>query len=119
MNGARQQDTSVTIDGAPAMRTRANGAVIGVANVDATEEIQVLTADYAAEYGRASGGQIRMVSKSGTTRFSWKPVRVSAQFRHERQHVDAQPKHGDEFHPASGIQQFRRHHRRARVGRRA
>ena len=30
------------------MRTRANGAVIGVGDVDATQEVQVLTADYAA-----------------------------------------------------------------------
>jgi len=69
VNGARPQDTSVTIDGAPAVRTRANGAVIGVPNVDSTEEIQVMTADYQAEYGRAAGGQIRMISKSGTTDF--------------------------------------------------
>ncbi|HEX4164785.1 MAG TPA: carboxypeptidase regulatory-like domain-containing protein [Bryobacteraceae bacterium] len=69
VNGARTGDTLVTVDGAPAMRSRANGAVIGVADVDATQEIQVLTADYAAEYGRASGGQIRMVTKSGTTDF--------------------------------------------------
>jgi hypothetical protein len=69
INGARTPDTLVTVDGAPAMRSRANGAVIGVANVDATEEIQVLTADYAAEYGRAAGGQIRMVTKSGTHDF--------------------------------------------------
>jgi len=69
VNGARSQDTSITIDSAPAMRTRANGAVIGAPNVDATEEIQVLTADYAAEYGRAAGGQIRLVSKAGTTDF--------------------------------------------------
>ncbi len=69
INGARSQDTLVTVDGAPAMRTRANGAVIGVADVDATQEIQVLTADYQAEYGRASGGQIRMITKSGTTDF--------------------------------------------------
>jgi hypothetical protein len=69
VNGARTQDTSITIDSAPAMRTRANGAVIGAPNVDATEEIQVLTADYQAEYGRAAGGQIRLVSKSGTTDF--------------------------------------------------
>ena len=59
----------MTVDGAPAMRSRANGAVIGVADVDATQEIQVLTADYAAEYGGAAGGQIRMVTKSGTTDF--------------------------------------------------
>lgn len=69
INGARAWDTMVTVDGAPALRTRANGAVIGVGNVDSTQEIQVLTADYAAEYGRASGGQIRIVSKSGTTDF--------------------------------------------------
>ncbi len=59
----------VTVDGAPALRTRSNGAVIGVGNVDTTQEIQVLTADYQAEYGRASGGQIRIVSKGGSTDF--------------------------------------------------
>jgi hypothetical protein len=69
VNGARTADTLVTVDGAPALRTRANGAVIGVGDVDATQEIQVLTADYQAEYGRAAGGQIRMVTKSGTTDF--------------------------------------------------
>jgi hypothetical protein len=69
VNGTRSQDTLVTIDGAPAVRTRANGAIIGVANVDATEEIEVMTADYSPEYGRAAGGQIRLVSKSGTTDF--------------------------------------------------
>jgi hypothetical protein len=69
INGTRSQDTLVTVDGAPAMRTRANGAVIGVGDVDATQEIQVLTADYSAEYGRASGGQIRMITKTGSTDF--------------------------------------------------
>ena len=69
VNGTRTQDTLVTFDGAPAVRTRANGAIIGVANVDAIDEIQVLTADYAPEYGRAAGGQIRMISKSGTRDF--------------------------------------------------
>jgi hypothetical protein len=65
INGARTQDTLITFDGAPAVRTRANGAVIGVADVDSTQEIQVMTANYAAEYGRAAGGQIRIVGKSG------------------------------------------------------
>jgi hypothetical protein len=69
INGARSWDTLVTVDGAPAMRTRANGAVIGVGDVDATQEVQVLTADYSAEYGRAAGGQIRMNTKSGSTDF--------------------------------------------------
>ncbi len=36
VNGARSWDTMVTVDGAPALRTRANGAVIGVGDVDST-----------------------------------------------------------------------------------
>ncbi|HEV2486846.1 MAG TPA: TonB-dependent receptor [Terracidiphilus sp.] len=69
INGSRVQDTMVTFDGAPAVRTRGNGAIIGVASVDATQEIQVITTDYQAEYGDAAGGQIRMVTKSGTRDF--------------------------------------------------
>jgi len=69
VNGTRPQDTMVMFDGAPALRTRANGAVIGVADVDTVQEMQVMTADYAAEYGRASGGQIRVIGKSGTRDF--------------------------------------------------
>ena len=40
-----------------------------MADVDSTEEMQVLTADYAAEYGRAAGGQIRIVTKGGSATF--------------------------------------------------
>ena len=69
VNGARSQDTTITFDGAPAVRTRANGTSIGVADVDSTEEVQILTADYAAEYGRAAGGQIRIVTKGGSSQF--------------------------------------------------
>jgi hypothetical protein len=69
VNGARQQDTMVTFDGAPAVRTRGNGAIIGVASVDATQELQILTANYLPEYGSAAGGQIRVVTKSGTSQF--------------------------------------------------
>ena len=69
INGARTQESLITYDGAPAVRTRANGTSIGAADVDSTQEIQILTADYAAEYGRSSGGQIRITSKSGTQTF--------------------------------------------------
>lgn len=33
------------------------------------EEVQVLTANYPVEYGRSSGGQIRIVTKSGSSKF--------------------------------------------------
>jgi hypothetical protein len=69
VNGARSQETTITFDGAPAVRTRANGTGIAVADVDSTEEMQVLTSDYAAEYGRAAGGQIRIVTKGGGATF--------------------------------------------------
>jgi len=69
VNGARTQDTMVFFDGAPAVRTRGNGAIIGVASVDATQEMQVITTDYQAEYGDAAGAEIRMVTKSGTRNF--------------------------------------------------
>src|SRR5665213_449046 len=69
VNGARQQDTLVTFDGAPAVRTRGSGQIIGVANPDAIEEMQILTSDYQAEYGSSSGGQMRIVSKTGTKDF--------------------------------------------------
>jgi hypothetical protein len=65
INGSRVQENLITIDGAPGIRTRANGTSIGVADVDSTQEVQVLTAGYSPEYGRASGGQIRIVTRSG------------------------------------------------------
>lgn len=69
INGARTQESIITIDGAPAVRTRSNGSAIGAADVDSTQEIQVLTSSYSAEYGRAAGGQIRLLSKTGTQQF--------------------------------------------------
>ena len=70
INGSRTDENNITVDGATAIRTRSQGAIIGIQNVDALQEVQVLTGDYMPEYGRASGGQIRMVTKSGGNRFS-------------------------------------------------
>jgi len=69
INGARQQESLITFDGAPAIRTRSNGSSIGAADVDSTQEMQILTSSYNAEYGRSAGGQIRIVTKSGGTSF--------------------------------------------------
>ena len=70
MNGSRADENTIAVDGAIAIRTRAAGTIIGVQNVDAIQEVQVLTANYLPEYGRASGGQIRFITKSGTNRYS-------------------------------------------------
>src|SRR3989442_2118123 len=68
-NGSRNPENLITFDGAPATRTRSNGTSIGAADVDSTQEVQLLTANYAPEYGRTSGAQIRIVTKTGTQNF--------------------------------------------------
>ena len=69
INGARADEYLVTVDGAVATRTRSSGSMLGAQDVDTVEEVQILTANFNAEYGRSSGGQIRFVTKSGTTAF--------------------------------------------------
>ena len=69
VNGARSQESVITYDGAPMVRTRSNGTSVGVADVDSTSQVQVLTTSYPAEFGRTSGGQIRMIPKSGSSDF--------------------------------------------------
>jgi len=69
INGGRPDEYVVMIDGAIATRTRSSGSMLGAQDVDAIQEVQILTANYSAEYGRSSSGQIRFVTKSGTQRF--------------------------------------------------
>src|SRR6266480_2352332 len=68
-NGSRNPENLITYDGAPATRTRSNGTSLGAADVDSTQEVQILTADYGAEYGRTSGAQIRIITRTGTNQF--------------------------------------------------
>jgi len=69
INGSPATNSAVTIDGVYAVRTRSATAMLGVFNVDSLQEVQILTANYPAEYGRVDGGQIRFVSRSGTSEF--------------------------------------------------
>jgi hypothetical protein len=69
INGGRSDEYVVMVDGAVATRTRSSGSMLGAQDVDTVAEVQILTANYNAEYGRASGGQIRFVTKSGTKSF--------------------------------------------------
>ncbi len=69
INGSRSQDNLISYDGAVGIRTRSNGTSIGSADLDSVQEVQILTANFSAEYGRAGGGQIRIVTKSGGQQF--------------------------------------------------
>src|SRR5439155_24080699 len=70
INGGRADEFMTTVDGAPSIRVRAAGGfMMGAQNFDTVEEVQVLTTNYQAEFGRASAGQLRLVTKSGSREF--------------------------------------------------
>jgi Carboxypeptidase regulatory-like domain len=70
ISGGRANDVLVTVDGAIANRTRSTeDTMLGAQHVDTVQEVQVLTTNYSAEYGRASSGIVRIVTKSGTRDF--------------------------------------------------
>ena len=59
----------MTIDGVANIDTGDNGGNMATTNIDSVAEFKVLTNSYQAEYGRAVGGQIQVVTKSGTQEF--------------------------------------------------
>ena len=69
MNGQRPNSNNMTIDGVANIDTGDNGGNMATTNIDAVAEFKVLTNAYQAEYGRAVGGQVQVVTKSGTQDF--------------------------------------------------
>ena len=69
VNGLRPNSNNVTIDGVANIDTGDNGGVMATTNLDAVAEFKVLTSSYQAEYGRAAGGQVQVVTKSGSRDF--------------------------------------------------
>ena len=66
--GQRTNDSAYLLDGV--MNTDPDyNALNYVPNVDAIAEFQVQVAQYSAEYGRASGGQINVLTQSGTNQW--------------------------------------------------
>jgi hypothetical protein len=69
VNGQRPNSNNVTIDGITNIDTGDNGGNMATTNIDAVAEFKILTNSYQAEYGRATGGQVQVVTKSGTQAF--------------------------------------------------
>ncbi len=69
INGSRTDAYAVYVDGAVATRTRSSGSMLGAQDMSSVQEVQVLTGYFDAEYGRSAGGQIRFVTKSGTSTY--------------------------------------------------
>lgn len=69
VNGAREGQKNVTVDGITNMDTGSNTSMHYEPNMDAIAEVKILTSNYQAEYGRNAGGVITLITKSGTTSF--------------------------------------------------
>ncbi len=68
INGQRSASTSILLDGAENVDTFT--ATVGqTVPLDSVQEFSVLTNNFGAEYGRASGGVVNLVTKSGTNNF--------------------------------------------------
>ncbi len=65
-NGNRNNQNNFTLDGVTNMDTGSNGGTLASTNVDMIAEMKVITNSQPAEFGRASGAQIQVVTKSGS-----------------------------------------------------
>ena len=69
VNGQRPNSNNVTVDGVSNIDTGDNGGNMATTNIESVGEFKILTNAYQAEYGRAVGGQVQIVTKSGTQQF--------------------------------------------------
>ena len=69
INGGRTEYNNWEIDGGDVMDSGSMANLNIYPNIDALEQVQVLTSSYDAEYGRSGSGTIEAVTKSGTNAF--------------------------------------------------
>jgi Carboxypeptidase regulatory-like domain/TonB-dependent Receptor Plug Domain len=72
VHGARDRSWNFTLDGIDTNESSAGGSNFSPlrTNPDALAEFKVLTGNQTAEYGRNSGGQVAMITRSGTNSLS-------------------------------------------------
>lgn len=68
-NGNRGNQNNLTVDGVTNVDTGSNGGDLATMNIDQMAEFKVITNSQPAEFGRSSGAQIQVVTKSGTKDF--------------------------------------------------
>ncbi len=69
INGQRENQKNLAIDGITDLDTGSNSTVHFEPNMDSISEIRVLTSNYQAEFGRNGGGVITVITKGGSKDF--------------------------------------------------
>jgi hypothetical protein len=69
VGGGRRDWSNVIVDGVVGNEIGNSGLMAQQINLDAIAEVRVLLNSYRAEYGRAGGGQVQIVSKGGTSTY--------------------------------------------------
>ncbi|MEZ5356256.1 MAG: carboxypeptidase-like regulatory domain-containing protein [Bryobacteraceae bacterium] len=69
VQGNRRNTNNVTLDGATVNAIGNNFNAVVAVSMDAVAEVKVLLSNYQAEYGRMSGANVAIVTKSGTQQF--------------------------------------------------
>jgi hypothetical protein len=68
ISGQRGRSNLVNVDGADATDNGVNG-VRSTVSQEAVQEFQIITNSYSAEYGRAAGGVVNIITRSGSNDF--------------------------------------------------
>ena len=68
VNGQRETANGFMVNGSNVEEGKNNGAAI-IPNLDSIQEFRIITNNFDAEYGNYSGGQVNVVTKSGTNGF--------------------------------------------------
>ena len=68
ISGQRARSNLVNVDGADAIDNSTNG-VRSTVSQEAVQEFQIITNSYAPEYGRAAGGVVNILTRSGSNQF--------------------------------------------------
>ena len=68
INGQRETSNGFMVNGATVQEGKNNGTAI-IPNLDSIEEFRIITNNFDAEYGNYSGGQVNVITKSGTNAY--------------------------------------------------
>lgn len=69
INGNRGQTNNVTVDGGFNLQSGSNASQINNVGLDYIQEVKIQTSNFSAEYGRNSGAQVSLVTRSGENAF--------------------------------------------------